>query len=128
MDTNSILVKDTDGHLQQEEYKNYPDKAALSVWFDYTATHQALKFSANNVRYDSLPDIHAPSTYITFLTYNGTMGYDNRVFSTVLKKDVGNYSGTDVPVPILTFQPHEYIANTQISDAAEDVLEIIIYS
>ena len=125
METKSILIKDTDGQLSTDLFKNHLERPALSVWFDYEAPHQTLKFSTNNIRFDSIPDMNKPHTHVTFLAYNGTMGMQNRVFSHVIKKEIGNFVSTDVPV--LSFQPHEFISNIDIETEAESVLEINLF-
>jgi hypothetical protein len=122
METKSILVKDTEGLFSKELYKLYPELSAVSVGFDYTTAHQEMRFTADNIRYSSLPGGGKSLSYATFLTYNGTMGYDGRVFSTVVNKSHGVFNYADIPS--LLYKPNEYISNLHIPTAASSVLEI----
>jgi hypothetical protein len=60
-----------------------------------------LTVALDNVRLDSVP-IHN-STYKIFLAYNGTLGYSNKVFTTVVKEIKGTFDSSNIPV--LSFDP-----------------------
>jgi hypothetical protein len=123
MEVNNILIDDTNGVLSEELFKSDVDKTSLSAWFS-TQDERTLKMSANNVRYNSIPNING-STYITFLAYNGTLGYSNKVFSTVLVEDSGIFN-VAVP-PILEYNPGEVTA--PLAEELEDVvIDIKMYN
>jgi len=127
MNTESILVQDTNGDLANDILKNDPDKEALSVWFTkFPNTDKAvINFSANNVRYDSIPNISA-ATYLTKLTYNGSAGYQNKIFSSVVAEDTGIFDKNNVPV--LTFDPSNVIDIPEIPVLEDVVLDIKMYN
>lgn len=124
MEANSIKIKDTQGQLSEETFKSFPEKPALSVRFDYSSNEQTVHFTTNNIRFTSLPGSNVPGSFLTFLAYNGTMGYNARVFSTVVQQNVGVFKRDALPT--LIYKPNGYITTTQIPDAIKSVLEINI--
>jgi len=127
MNIDSILVQDTNGDLAKDILKNNLDKEALSVWF--TDVDKSLKkivnFSVNNVRYDSIPNIQG-GTYMTFLTYNGTAGYKDKLFSTVVASDEGVFFRNEPPV--LRYDPAHLFDVTSFEDFTDIVLDIKMYN
>jgi hypothetical protein len=117
MEVNNILIDDTNGVLSEELFKTNVDNEALSAWFS-TTDERTLKMSANNVRYNSIPNING-STYITYLAYNGTLGYSEKVFTTVLVEDSGIFNPS-IP-PVLEYNPGEVIA-----PSAEELEDVVI--
>lgn len=117
MEVKNILIDDTNGILSGELFKSSVDNTSLSAWFS-TEDERTLKLSANNLRYDSIPDING-STYLTFLSYNGTLGYSNKVFSTVVSKDSGVFNPSSPPVM-------EYNPGSVSSPMAEDLDDVVL--
>ena len=81
MEIKNVLVDDTNGQLESDQFKLHPENQSLSVWLteDLPANKRVVKLSPNNIRYASIPNM-GRSTYITFLAYNGTLGLSNKVF------------------------------------------------
>ena len=124
MEVNNILIDDTNGVLSEDLFKSNVDKEALSVWFSVVG-ERTLKMSANNVRYNSIPNIHG-STYITYLAYNGTLGYSNKVFTTVLVEDSGIFNVASPP--ILEYNPGEVTAPDGVEELENVVIDIKMYN
>jgi len=131
-ETKTILIKDTDGALSKETFKNDPEKEAVSAWFsDPDSDKRTLFLSPNNITYTAISDI-MPSTYISFLAYNGTFGYTNKLYSTVLESQAGivdmntapvmeyNPNGTEIPAS--TVASDEYLIDISMYDGTVDVI------
>ena len=127
MEINNILIQDTNGDLAEDLFKNHPDEDALSAWFEVVGKEKVLKLSTNNIRYESVPNING-STYKTFLTYNGTLDLNNRLFSMVVAEDNGIFRTDDVPV--LEYNPRNAVAFSSIPPAELDnvVIDIKMYN
>ena len=126
MDVKSIIVKDTDGALANESFKNQPDIPAVSVWFAPAGNNvRSLSLSPNNIRYSAIPNIQG-STYISFLAYNGTLGYSDKLFSTVVAQSKGVFDTTDVPM--LVYNPNNTMLPACQDDLEERVLDIKMYN
>ena len=123
MNTENILVQDTSGDLANDILKNDPDKESLSVWFsDLRDTDKKIvNFSVNNIRYDSVPNI-TTGTYLSILTYNGSSGYQNKMFSSVVAEETGIFNKNNIPV--LTFDPSNASSGVDIKDV--DFLENVV--
>ena len=105
MEVKNIITIDTDGSLSKDMYKNFPEKPAVSVWFSHIeAEKRTLMFSPNNIRYTAVPDVQ-DATYITYLTYNGSLGLSNKVFSSVVGQSSGIFDTACAPV--LEYNPGE---------------------
>jgi hypothetical protein len=120
MEINNILIQDTNGDLAEDLFKNHPDQEALSVWFETVGKDKILNFSTNNIRYESVPNING-STYKTFLTYNGTLDLNDRLFSLVVAEDNGIFR-TD-SVPVLQYNPKKA---SSFSDIPADRLDNVL--
>ena len=125
MEISNILIDDTNGDLEKDLFKLHPDKEALSVWFGEQKDVRVLNFSTNNIRFDSIPNIE-PSTYKTYLAYNGTLGYSKKVFSTVVEQDSGIFNRG--AVPILTYNPNNIVNITDPELLEEKVIDIKMYN
>jgi len=127
MNIDSILVQDTNGDLAKEILKNDVNKQALSVWFsDYDkANKKILNFAVNNIRYDLIPSIE-DTTYVTFLTYNGSSGYQNKMFSTIVAYDSGDFNRHEIPV--LTYDPNNIQVIPELEELNDVVLDIKMYN
>lgn len=126
MDVNSIKVKDTDGALANESFKNQPDIPAASVWFAPSGNNvRSLMVSPNNIKYTAVPNIQG-ATYISFLAYNGTLGYSDKLFSTVVVQDQGIFNVADVPA--LTYNPNTTIIPPDQESLDDRVLDIKMYN
>lgn len=120
MEISNIIIQDTNGDLAEDLFKNHPDENALSAWFETINGKKVLKLSTNNIRFDSIPNI-ANATYKTFLTYNGSLDYPNKLFSTVVAQDKGVFSTNNIPV--LTYDPYNVIP---FSELDQDTIENVI--
>lgn len=120
----NILVQDTNGDLSKELLKIYPDEQAVKAWLVTEGDKRVLKASPSNIRFDSIPSI-APSTYKTFLAYNGTLGYDDKVFSTVVAEDSGVFNPSSAPQ--ITFNPGGVMA-PDIEELEDMVIDIKLYN
>lgn len=127
MNIESILVQDTNGELAEDVLKINLDKEALSVWLtDIENTNKkVLNFSVNNVRYDTIPNIQG-ATYATYLTYNGSSGYRDKMFSTVVATDEGIFDRNNVPV--LRYDPNELDTPTDLELLDDIVIDIKMYN
>ena len=127
MNIESILVQDTNGDLANDILKNDLDKEALSAWFTNIegTDKKTINFSANNVRYDSIPNING-STYVTFLTYNGSSGYKDKIFSTIVATDEGIFESGNVP--ILRYSPVEFDNISAMEHLDDVVVDIKMYN
>jgi hypothetical protein len=72
MDIPSVLISDTNGSLASDLFKIHVDNPTISASLTYEEC-QMLTVALDNVRLDSVPNIHN-STYKIFLAYNGTLG------------------------------------------------------
>ena len=126
MDVKSIIVKDTDGALANESFKNQPEIPAVSVWFAPSGNDvRSLSLSPNNIKYSAIPNIQG-ATYISFLAYNGTLGYSDRLFSTVVSQSQGVFDTTNVPM--LVYNPNNTVLPVSQDDLEERVLDIKMYN
>jgi hypothetical protein len=101
MDIPSVLISDTNGSLASDLFKIHVDNP-ISAITDEVSKSRMLTVALDNVRLDSVPNIHN-STYKIFLAYNGTLGYSNKVFTTVVKEIKGTFDSSNIPV--LSFDP-----------------------
>ena len=121
MDDKNILIDDTNGDLEKDLFKLYPERAALSVWFPDVSRKdkRTLSFSTDNIRYASIPDI-SDTTYLTFLAYNGTLGLKDKVFSYVVAEDQGIHDVNSAP--ILNYSPD----NAKVPEGLEEIDNVVI--
>jgi hypothetical protein len=68
------LISDTNGSLASDLFKIHVDNPTISAITDEVSKSRMLTVALDNVRLDSVPNIHN-STYKIFLAYNGTLGY-----------------------------------------------------
>jgi len=125
-DIKSVLVADTNGGLSEEIIKIHIDNPALTAWLtsgEDVDKKRILKLSPANVRFDSIPNING-STYKTFLAYNGTLGYSNKVFSTVVSENSGVFNPSAPPV--LEYNPNTVVM-PDIEELEDVVLDIKMY-
>jgi hypothetical protein len=73
MDIPSVLISDTNGSLASDLFKIHVDNPTISASPDEVSKSRMLTVALDNVRLDSVPNIHN-STYKIFLAYNGTLG------------------------------------------------------
>ena len=128
MNIKNINIFDTHGELSEDLFKNHPDTSALSAWFTGTEENKILNFSTNNIRYASIPSINE-TTYLTFLTYNGSSGAPNRLFSTVVAEDSGVFDVNNVPV--LQYSPndmYEVVRDGNADTFKDMMLDIKMYN
>lgn len=126
MDVKSIIVKDTDGALANESFKNQPDIPAVSAWFAPSGNDvRSLSLSPNNIKYSAVPNIQG-ATYISFLAYNGTLGYSDKIFSTVVVQDQGVFDISDVPM--MVYNPNDTVLPADQDDLEERVIDIKMYN
>jgi len=119
MEVDNIITVDTDGALANEKYKLYQEKPATGVWFSAPdAAERTLYFSPNNIRYSAIPNLDG-NTYITFLAYNGTLGYSNKVFSTVVAEATGIFDINNAPIL-------EYNAGTVVLPDADTLDDVVM--
>lgn len=125
MEIPSVLISDTNGNLSEDLFKIHIDNPAITSWFtDAVAEKRTLNVSLNNVRLDSIPNI-ANSTYKTFLAYNGTLGYSNKVFSTVVLESSGIFDSNNMPT--IVYNPSE-VSMPAAVDLDEAVIDIKMYN
>jgi len=125
MEVNSVLVNDTNGDLSTELFKIHVDSPALSAWLTDNTEQRTLKLSPNNIRFDSIPNING-STYKTFLTYNGTLGYSNKVFSTVVAETSGIFDQNVAPV--LEYNPSNIMVPETVEELENVVIDIAMFN
>lgn len=125
MKIESVLISDTNGSLASDLFKIHVDNPVISARLtDEKSKSRDLHISLDNVRLDSLPNIHN-STYKTFLAYNGTLGYSGKVFTTVVKEASGIFDMTSPPV--LKYSPGSVIRpDAEILDNV--VIDIKMYN
>jgi hypothetical protein len=100
MDIPSVLISDTNGSLASDLFKIHVDNPTISASLtDEVSKSRMLTVALDNVRLDSVPNIHN-STYKIFLAYNGT---PLQVFTTVVKEIKGTFDSSNIPV--LSFDP-----------------------
>jgi hypothetical protein len=88
MDIPSVLISDTNGSLASDLFKIHVDNPTISASLtDEVSKSRMLTVALDNVRLDSVPNIHN-STYKIFLAYNGSWVL-NKVFTTVVKEIKG---------------------------------------
>lgn len=125
MEIPSVLVSDTNGSLSSDLFKIYVDNPVISALLtDEETKARTLKISLDNVRLDSIPNI-ANSTYKTFLAYNGTLGYSNKVFSSVVKEASGVFNPFSLPV--LSYNPGELV-RPDFAALEDVVIDIKMYN
>lgn len=125
MEIPSVLISDTNGSLSNDLFKIHIDNPAITSWLtDGVAEKRTLNVALNNVRLDSIPNI-ANSTYKTFLAYNGTLGYSNKVFSTVVLESSGIFDPGNLPAVV--YNPSE--VTLPAADTLDDVvIDIKMYN
>lgn len=125
MDIPSVLVSDTNGSLASDLFKIYVDNPVITARLtDEESKARTLQISLDNVRLDSIPNI-ANSTYKTFLAYNGTLGYTDKVFTTVVKEASGVFNPYNLPV--LFYNPGE-LTRPLASELEDVVIDIKMYN
>jgi hypothetical protein len=121
----SVSVVDTNGNLADDIIKIYADKPAVTASLtDGSTGKRNLKVSPSNVRFDSIPNISG-STYKTFLAYNGTLGYSNKVFSSVVAQNSGLFISS--APPSLEYSPSDIVQPEQ-AELSTDVIDIKMYN
>lgn len=123
MEVNSILIDDTNGVLAGDLLKTNQDSTALSAWFS-KEDDRTLKLTPSNIRYNSIPNLN-DSTYITFLAYNGTLGYADKVFSSVVVEASGIADVSNPPV--LEYNPGEVVM-PDMDELDDVVIDIKMYN
>ena len=126
MEIKNILVRDDKGQLAEEAFKLDPSLNSLSVKFDPAVTDtRVLTFKPDNVDFASIPNIN-PSTYQIFLTYNGSLGYTDRIFSTVIEQDSGVFDTANIPETV--YNPNDVNAVTDSEVLQDVVVEISMFN
>jgi hypothetical protein len=74
MDIPSVLISDTNGSLRFILFIHVDNPTISASLTDEVSKSRMLTVALDNVRLDSVPNIHN-STYKIFLAYNGTLGY-----------------------------------------------------
>lgn len=119
MDKANLLIADTNGSLSKEIFKIDVDRPVISAWLsNVPGETRTLNVALDNVRLDSVPNI-ANSTYKTFLAYNGTLGLNKKIFSTVVKESSGVFNLYNLPVI-------EYDPNTLSVPSYEELEDVVI--
>lgn len=125
MEVPSIIVVDTNGGLTKDLFKVNLSAPAISAWLsNEVGQSRTLNVALDNARISSLPNI-ASSTYITFLAYNGTLGYSKKVFSSVVKTVHGILDTNDIPV--ISYDPNTVLSET-IDTLDDVVIDIKMYN
>lgn len=125
MDVKNIIIDDTNGDLAKDLFKNHDQQSALSVWFAEDSDKRVLNLSTNNIKFDSIPNLQN-STFITYLAYNGTLGYTNKVFSTVVAQNSGLFNVNEPSV--LVYNPDGLISADTQEELDERVMDIKMYN
>lgn len=125
MEVKNILIDDTNGDLSKDLFKNHVQESALSVWFAEDSDKRVLNLSTNNIKFDSIPNLHK-STFITFLAYNGSLGYNGKVFSTVVEENSGIFNVNEADV--LVYNPDGLEAAETAEELEERVMDIKMYN
>jgi hypothetical protein len=116
---------DTSGELGSDMLKIYCDKsAAVASLVPGDNNKRVLNISLGNVKSTSIPGIKN-ANYVSFLTYNGTLGYNKKVFSTVVSVNKGAFDPASPPV--LVYNPDNF-ARPCAEDLPEVVMEIKLYN
>jgi hypothetical protein len=119
MEIPSVLISDTNGSLASDLFKIEIDNPVISASLTYEESKsRMLTIALDNVRLDSVPNIHN-STYKIFLAYNGTLGYSNKVFTTVVKEIKGVFDSSNLPV--ISYDP-----GSMSKPSAEDLEDVVI--
>jgi hypothetical protein len=101
MDIPSVLISDTNGSLASDLFKIHVDNPTISASLtDEVSKSRMLTVALDNVRLDSVPNIHN-STYKIFLAYNGTLGYSNSIHYSGKRNRTFDSSN----IPVLSFDP-----------------------
>jgi hypothetical protein len=101
MDIPSVLISDTNGSLASDLFKIHVDNPTISASLtDEVSKSRMLTVALDNVRLDSVPNIHN-STYKIFLAYNGTLG--TPIKYSLVKEIKGTFDSSNIPV--LSFDP-----------------------
>jgi len=125
MEIQSVLISDTNGSIATDLFKINVDNPAISSWLsDDVAEKRTLNVALNNVRLDSIPNI-TNSTYKTFLAYNGSLGYSNKVFSTVVLESSGIFDPLNAPA--ISYNPSE-VSMPAAEDLDDTVIDIKMYN
>jgi len=126
MEIKNILIKDDKGILGTDAFKYDPSTEALGVIFDPAQPNtRVLAFSPNNVNFGAVPNM-VPSSYQVFVTYNGTLGYSNRMFSTVVAEEHGVFDLTNIPTTV--YDPNGVNAVTNAEELQDVVIEISMFN
>lgn len=121
----SVVSMDTSGDLASDMLKIYCDKsAAIATLEQGSLGKRVLNVTLGNVKSTSIPGIKNAS-YISFLTYNGTLGYNNKIFSTVVKTDRGIFDPAKPPV--LSYNPAELVRPCK-EELQDIVMEIKMFN
>jgi hypothetical protein len=122
----SVISMDTSGELGRDLLKIYCDKTAITPVLDKgeNTDKRVLKISLGNVKTSAIPNIK-DANYISFLTYNGTLGYNKKVFSTVVKMDSGAFDLAAPPV--MEYNPGELVRPCK-EELPQVVLDIKMYN
>ena len=116
---NDVKVADTNGDLTKDMFKSHPSMGATTAWLDNEKS--ALLVSANNILYSAVPGIKQ-ATYKSYLTYNGTGGYVNKTYSTVVAEDQGVFNISSAPV--LKYDSKKVMAVTDPQTISEKVYDM----
>jgi hypothetical protein len=95
------LISDTNGSLASDLFKIHDNPTISASLTDEVSKSRMLTVALDNVRLDSVPNIHN-STYKIFLAYNGTLGYSISIHYSG-KRNQGTFDSSNIPV--LSFDP-----------------------
>lgn len=125
MEIPSVLISDTNGSLSSDLFKINVDRPVISARLtNEVSKSRVLNISLDNVRLDSIPNI-ANSTYKTFLCYNGSLGYSNKIFTTVVKEMSGVFD--PFILPSLSYNPGQLV-RPSASELEDVVIDIKMYN
>lgn len=125
MNPSNIIIVDTNGPLTEELLKVNLDLPAISASLtNEVAEARALNILLSNVRISSIPNIDK-TTFISFLAYNGTLGYSKKVFTSVVKQDKGVLDVNNLPS--ISYDPNTILSQT-LESLDDVVLDIKMYN
>jgi len=94
MDIPIVYAKDTHGALTYDVLKHDIEAPAVSA----KDNDENLELIYNNIAYDSIPGLDPDNTtYLFYLTYNGTNKRNTMLFSTLLLEEAGELDISDLP-------------------------------
>ena len=133
MESKNLLIQDTNGELAADNLKLDGTKESTVAFFDITKKNNVskklvtLNVLPGNVNFTALPSAEN-LTYAAILTYNGTAGYKNKIFSTIVASDTGIFDFTKVPV--LKYNPQGDVGDgTYLYEKFDDiVIDIKMYN